>query len=96
MGEDAEPGPVIDLPPWDPFFQVLVAEAPGCALPISALRIGNCGREACHALGNGSSALVGLVIVVLIGVLYVIVTTYDFNKFKPTIIQAVARPPAGS
>jgi AsmA family protein len=33
--------------------------------------------------------LVGLLIVVLIGVLYVIVTTYDFNKLKPRIIQAV-------
>lgn len=33
--------------------------------------------------------LVGLVIVVLIGVLYVIVVTYDFNKIKPKIIQAV-------
>ncbi len=35
------------------------------------------------------AGLVGLLIVVLIGVLYVIVTTYDFNKLKPRIIQAV-------
>jgi AsmA family protein len=35
------------------------------------------------------AGLAGLLIVVLIGVLYVIVTTYDFNKLKPRIIQAV-------
>jgi uncharacterized protein involved in outer membrane biogenesis len=35
------------------------------------------------------ASLAGLLIVVLIGVLYVIVTTYDFNKLKPRIIQAV-------
>jgi len=35
------------------------------------------------------AGLVGLLIVVLIGVLYVIVTTYDFNKLKPKIILAV-------
>ena len=35
------------------------------------------------------AGLIGLLIVVLIGVLYVIVITYDFNKFKPKIIQAV-------
>ena len=35
------------------------------------------------------AGLIGLLIVVLIGVLYVIVTTYDFNKLKPKIIQAV-------
>ncbi len=35
------------------------------------------------------AGLVGVLIVVLIGVLYVIVVTYDFNKFKPKIIQAV-------
>jgi hypothetical protein len=35
------------------------------------------------------AGLVGSLIVLLIGVLYVIVVTYDFNKFKPRIIQAV-------
>jgi AsmA family protein len=35
------------------------------------------------------AGLVGLLILIVIGVLYVIVTTYDFNKLKPRIIQAV-------
>ncbi len=35
------------------------------------------------------AGLVGLLVLVLIGVLYVIVTTYDFNKLKPRIIRAV-------
>jgi uncharacterized protein involved in outer membrane biogenesis len=34
------------------------------------------------------AGLAGLLIVVLIGVLYIIVVTYDFNKFKPKIVQA--------
>jgi AsmA family protein len=35
------------------------------------------------------AGLVGLLILIVIGVLYVIVATYDFNKLKPRIIQAV-------
>ena len=35
------------------------------------------------------AGLVGLVIVALVVILYIIVTTYDFNKLKPRIIQAV-------
>jgi uncharacterized protein involved in outer membrane biogenesis len=35
------------------------------------------------------AGLVGLVIVALLVILYIIVTTYDFNKLKPRIIQAV-------
>ncbi len=35
------------------------------------------------------AGLVGLVIIALVVILYVIVTTYDFNKLKPRIVQAV-------
>jgi uncharacterized protein involved in outer membrane biogenesis len=35
------------------------------------------------------AGLVGLLIVALVVILYVIVTTYDFNKLKPRIVQAV-------
>ena len=35
------------------------------------------------------AALVGLVIIALVVILYIIVTTYDFNKLKPRIVQAV-------
>jgi uncharacterized protein involved in outer membrane biogenesis len=35
------------------------------------------------------AGLIGLVIVALVVILYIIVTTYDFNKLKPRIVQAV-------
>ncbi len=35
------------------------------------------------------AGLVGLVIVALVVILYIIVATYDFNKLKPRIVQAV-------
>jgi multisubunit Na+/H+ antiporter MnhB subunit len=35
------------------------------------------------------AGLAGLVIIALVVILYVIVTTYDFNRLKPRIVQAV-------